>query len=87
MVYVDQLRDWGWKLRGKSTQSCHMAADTLEELHALAERIGLKRSWFQRVPRPHYDLTPSKHALAVKAGAKELSSGSFVLTFMKEREK
>lgn len=86
MIYVDELRDWGWVLRGKRTKSCHMAADTIVELHAMAKSIGLKLTWFQRVPRPHYDLTPNKRVLAVKAGAEELSSGSFVLTFMKERE-
>jgi hypothetical protein len=32
-----------------------MLADTLEELHAMAEEIGLKRAWFQAHPlHPHY---------------------------------
>lgn len=78
MVYVDELLDYGWVLCGKRTQSCHMAADTPEELHALAERIGLRRAWVQRVPRPHYDLTPNKRALALRHGAKELTNREFV---------
>ena len=26
---------------------CHMVADTLEELHIMADAIGVKRKWFQ----------------------------------------
>jgi hypothetical protein len=52
---------------------CHMVADSLDELHAMAERIGVKRRWFQsRVSLPHYDICKSKRALAVKYGAKEI---------------
>ncbi len=39
---------------------CHLFADTLDELHAAARMLGLKRSWFQCQPtgrHPHYDLT------------------------------
>ena len=48
---------------------CHLFADTLDELHAFAERIGLLRSWFQG---DHYDLTPKRRAAAVAAGALEV---------------
>jgi len=52
----------------------HMVADTEEELHAFAERIGLRRSWFQDKPSgAHYDLMGHKHALAVEYGAQEIS--------------
>lgn len=37
-VYVDPLINYGWKLG----PSCHMTADTIEELNALAVKIGLK---------------------------------------------
>lgn len=70
-VYVDPLIDYGWKLG----PSCHMVADTLEELHAMAEKIGMKRSWFQDKEHsmPHYDLVASKRKLAVQNGAVELT--------------
>ncbi len=44
MIYVDTV---------------HMVADTLKELHAFAESIGLKRHFFEGVRKghPHYDLT------------------------------
>lgn len=68
-VYVDDLMEYD--LKG---QWCHMIADDLTELHAFAARLGLLRCWFQNHPRhPHYDLRPSKRALAVKLGAVELS--------------
>jgi hypothetical protein len=67
-VYVDYLFKAGWRFG----EACHMTADTLEELHEMGERIGLKRRWFQAHPRfPHYDLTAGKRMLAVAAGAIE----------------
>ena len=68
-VYVD---DPFWKWRGKTW--CHMTADTAEELHAFAKRLGLKRAWFQdKDHHQHYDLTSSKHGLAVSMGAVHVS--------------
>ncbi len=70
-VYVDDGfvdGDWGFWTGGG-----HMQADTLDELHAMAEKLGLQRSWFQSKPgRPwhdHYDLTRSKRDQAVLLGA------------------
>lgn len=68
-VYVDELRTYDTKLRWKVW--CHMTADSDEELHAMADLIGLKREWFQDKRTHHYDLIPSKRALAVKKGAIE----------------
>lgn len=72
-VYVDKLTDYGWRLG----PSCHMIADTDDELHAMAALIGLKRSWHQAVPKhsiSHYDLVGSKRTLAVAVGAIELKT-------------
>ena len=54
---------------------CHMFADTPEELHAMADRIGVARRWCQHkgTPREHYDICLSKRRRAVAAGAIEVS--------------
>lgn len=69
-VYIDDAFAGDW---GKWTGGGHLQADDVDELHAFAARLGLKRSWFQSRPgRPemdHYDCTKSKRALALKLGA------------------
>ncbi len=76
-VYVDPLMDHGWCWAGKPTKSCHLFADSLDELLAFALKIWLKREWLQGVDRqppfPHFDLIPSKRRAAIKAGAVELT--------------
>ncbi len=63
---------------------CHMATDDLsaqgfQELHKMAERLGLPRRAFQEHPRhPHYDLSPDRRALAVELGAEQVSSKELV---------
>jgi hypothetical protein len=71
MVYVDDMRAKFGRL-----VMCHMVADTDAELHAMADRIGVARRWFQQPPKvrhSHYDICLSKRALAVAAGAKEIT--------------
>lgn len=51
---------------------CHMwhEGEDPEELHRFAAKIGLRRSWFQsNSVLPHYDLVPTKRALAIAYGA------------------
>ena len=70
-VYVDAVMFHGGSKSFKWPRSCHMYADSLEELHAMAEAIGMRREWFQpdggRLP--HYDLVPARRAKAVELGA------------------
>lgn len=70
-VYVDELKLWlPRQPRPFHLGSCHLTADTLEELHAFARRIGLRSGWFQgRRAVPHYDLTPARRQRALAAGA------------------
>lgn len=67
-VYVDELRKWP-NARGKfKAGSCHLMADTLEELHSFAKQIGVARHWFHRTKRhQHYDLVESERVKAVAA--------------------
>ena len=68
-VYVDDM-----KAKFGRMVMCHMIADTFDELHAMADRIGLNRRWFQAdASWPHYDIALSKRALAVAAGAQEIT--------------
>lgn len=72
-VYVDPLIDWGGSAKFRWKQSCHMVADSEEELHAFALKIGLKREWAQTDGLLHYDLTESKRNKAIQLGAKEIT--------------
>jgi len=51
---------------------CHLIADTQEELHAMAEKIGMKPQWFQPVSFPHCDLSLTRRSLAIELGAVEV---------------
>lgn len=68
-VYVDDMHrlPMGQFRRMKMS---HMTADSEGELHAMAAKIGVARKWYQG---DHYDIALSKRALAVKAGAKEVT--------------
>jgi hypothetical protein len=56
----------------------HMATDgPLEELHLMADAIGVNRKWFQNKGQdqsmPHYDICKSKKAMAIQLGAVEVN--------------
>lgn len=75
-VYVDRAKNGFGRM-----VMCHMIADTPEELHAMADLIGVARRWFQAAPPasfPHYDIAQSKRALAVAAGAIDCDRRTFV---------
>jgi hypothetical protein len=69
-VYVDGAQNAFGRMK-----MCHMIADSVAELFAMADAIGVARRWYQQVPAvsfPHFDICQSKRALAVKAGAIEV---------------
>lgn len=73
-VYVDPLIFHGGSVRFRWPRSCHMYADSLDELHRMADAIGMRRAWFQNHPsHPHYDLVGTLRAKAVQLGAIEHS--------------
>lgn len=65
-VYVDDMEAPYGRMK-----MCHLLADSDDELHAMADRIGVARRWHQAPPKysSHYDIALSKKALALAAGA------------------
>ncbi|WP_294636583.1 DUF4031 domain-containing protein [uncultured Aquabacterium sp.] len=74
-VYVDDMQ----ASYGRMVM-CHMVADTDEELHAMADAIGVSRKWHQKggTPHSHYDICRSKRAQAVRLGAIEIGKAKLV---------
>jgi len=75
-VYVDRMQ----AAFGRMIM-CHMIADTPDELHAMADRIGVARRWFQTPPKAsfwHYDIAKGKRTLAIAAGAIDCDRNTFV---------
>jgi hypothetical protein len=73
-VYVDDWRQQA-TVGGHNARWSHMFSDVSdEELHAFAEQLGLRRSYFQKAGDPiqlrrHYDVTENVRLKALKAGA------------------
>lgn len=68
-VYVDDMYQYPLGQFGRMKMS-HMIADTLDELHEMAKRIGIARRHFQdKHSGPHYDVSMSKRAAAIEEGA------------------
>lgn len=76
-VYVDQPI-----FRFGNMMMCHLWADSLDELLAMVDRIGVQRKWIQGhatlsfgkyrdASWVHFDIAKSKRALAIQAGAIE----------------
>jgi hypothetical protein len=66
-VYVDDVRH-----RYGQMVMCHLWADSLDELLAMVDKIGVKRKWLQQPPKAswvHFDIALRKKALALHYGA------------------
>ena len=74
-VYVDDA-----KVPFGRMVMCHLVADSAAELRAMADAIGVSGKWLQHAGthREHFDICLSKRALAVRAGAKEVTTRELV---------
>jgi hypothetical protein len=66
-VYVDDVAHAFGRMK-----MCHMWGDSLGELLAMADVIGVQRKWLQQPPKAswvHFDVSLSKKAEAIKRGA------------------
>lgn len=83
-VYVDNARHpYGQMIM------CHMAADSTEELLAMADKIGVARKWLQKEGtwQEHFDICLSKRKSAVQLGAEEITAKQLVKRLMAKRSK
>lgn len=76
-VYVDDMAAGFGRMK-----MCHMVADTEDELHAMAARIGVARRWYQG---DHYDICLSKKALAIATGAVAITQRQLGCMVMRRR--
>ena len=81
-VYVDDMA----VPYGRMMMS-HMMADSTGELLAMVDRIGVQRRWIQKAgtPEEHFDIALSKRALAITAGAHEITSRELVARMAMKR--
>lgn len=84
-VFVDELKYYrkppaGFRSRNPEAGRfwCHLFADTVEELHAFAEQLDLRRQWFQDRRYPHYDLTTHKRTWALRGGAEQITTRHWI---------
>lgn len=66
-VYVDDMNAPYGRMK-----MCHMRSTSDEELHSMADHIGVARKWWQspaKTSGSHYDIALSKKAAALAAGA------------------
>ena len=71
--YVDTVRSYP-DAGLRHTEFCHLLADTREELHRMADLVGMPRRFFQEHPwRWHYDLPEPLRARAIEHGARPIT--------------
>ncbi|WP_078345195.1 DUF4031 domain-containing protein [Mycobacteroides chelonae] len=72
-VYVDNYRRRTC-VDGIDANWSHLLADTDEELHRFAARLGMRRCWHQHAGRvtSHYDITDRRRQQAIELGAIEI---------------
>ncbi|NIL59658.1 DUF4031 domain-containing protein [Salinispora arenicola] len=82
-VYVDDFRRSA-RVGRISGRWSHLTADTVQELHEFAAKLGLHRDWFQTCkqkcapegracPHWHYDVVDVKRGEAIRLGAKAIT--------------
>lgn len=83
MVYIGKRE---YKLGGMIMS--HMAADTLDELHLMASKLGIDSRHFQnKEGKPHYDLCKSRKLIGIqKYGCKLVDDRELILLYRAQAE-
>lgn len=87
-VYIDHLKPCMRNKHWRHYESCHMIADTEEELIEFARRMGLDIRWLQKSGKSdsHFVLSAGMRARAMKKGAIQLNIKEFVSVIQRKRE-
>lgn len=80
-VYVDNMRANYGRMK-----MCHMVADSMVELLAMADKIGVQRKWFQPLSHPHFDVSLTKRTSAIMHGAIQVDRHGLVAAMKRHRE-
>ena len=96
MVYVDKLTACTPVKKWKYKTSCHLWADTLEELFEFIDEkmpAWFNKKWLHRsvlikdkIFFDHFDLTRSNRLIAVQGGAQEVDT-KFLIEFCKNKRR
>lgn len=69
-VYVDDAA-----IMFRSKPRFHLAADSVQELHAFCREVGIHRCWFHNAKgHPHYDITAEQRLASIRHGAIAMTS-------------
>lgn len=75
MIFVD---DAAIPYKGKLRY--HLAADSLDELHEFAAKIGVKKCWYHNHRLvPHYDVNETQRLTAIDNGAVPMGTKEIIL--------
>jgi hypothetical protein len=66
-VYIDRSRK-----PYRNMIMCHMVSDSIAELFAMAQKIGMRAQWFQPSSFPHFDVAAGRKISALQFGAVEI---------------
>lgn len=73
MVYIDNAN-----IKYGRMIMCHMIADSIDELHAMAVQIGVRKHFQNKPGKPHYDICLSNKKKALSFGAIEITQKQLI---------
>lgn len=77
MVYIDDCV-WTKGKTGRETYA-HMVADTYDELHEFAAKLGVGRHFFHKSSKyHHYDISSKFYEKAIEMGAEKVRSTQII---------
>lgn len=85
-VFIDDMYLYPMGQFGRMKMS-HLIADTDDELHAMAQRVGVARKWWQNVTSgSHYDICMSAREKALEYGATPITLKQCAIMNMRRRK-